>query len=93
MSGPGESGGELPGASDVVSARIPEGRPGQVTGSAPPIGALAFDVLARVCGTRFDADATQDACRRVTSFFREHLREIGTPSTRIDLADRYVVAS
>lgn len=36
---------------------------------------LLLRFLARVSGTRYDEDATQDARRRITEFFDTHLRD------------------
>jgi carboxymethylenebutenolidase len=36
---------------------------------------MGLRLLARLSGTRFDADATRDARRRIVDFFRAHLRD------------------
>ena len=47
---------------------------------APADQTLVLRFLARISGTRFDAEATRDARRRIVSFFRDHLRESSTPA-------------
>jgi carboxymethylenebutenolidase len=39
---------------------------------------LLLRFLARISGTRFDAEATRDARRRIVGFFRHHLAGAGT---------------
>jgi carboxymethylenebutenolidase len=43
----------------------------------PADATLMLRFLARVSGTKYDAEATRDARRRITAFFNTYLR--GTP--------------
>jgi carboxymethylenebutenolidase len=47
----------------------------------PADATLVLRFLARVSGTRYDEDATQDARRRITEFFDTHLRYSSAPTS------------
>lgn len=53
----------------------------------PADATLLLRFLARISGTRYDEDATQDARRRITEFFDTHLRASPAGTTGQSSAD------